>query len=125
MWVLQNQASWPCETVPAWHLPTCMAQIITVLKHGIHSTTYAADHMPSVLTWCCVPPALTFSSPVLQAMRLTLVQVLMNSKGYNMNPLQSLYYVSPACLLSLLLPFGEALTGAAGAAMDLKSCFLI
>lgn len=40
-------------------------------------------------------------------MRLTLVQVLMNSKGYSMNPLQSLYYVSPACLVSLLLPFGE------------------
>jgi hypothetical protein len=38
-------------------------------------------------------------------MRLTLVQVLINSKGYNMNPLQSLYYVSPACLVSLLLPF--------------------
>lgn len=38
-------------------------------------------------------------------MRLTLVQVLMNSKGYNMNPLQSLYYVSPACFISLLLPF--------------------
>eukprot|EP00878_Enallax_costatus_P023886 GHUV01025445.1.p1 GENE.GHUV01025445.1~~GHUV01025445.1.p1 ORF type:complete len:307 (+),score=73.54 GHUV01025445.1:988-1908(+) len=37
-----------------------------------------------------------------EAMRLTLVQVLINSKGYNMNPLQSLYYVSPACLVSLL-----------------------
>jgi hypothetical protein len=43
----------------------------------------------------------------LQALRLTLVQVLMNSKGYTMNPFQSLYYVSPACLVSLLLPFGE------------------
>lgn len=42
-----------------------------------------------------------------QALRLTLVQLLMNSKGYNMNPLQSLYYVSPACLVSLLLPFGK------------------
>jgi hypothetical protein len=40
-------------------------------------------------------------------MRLTLVQVLMNSKGYTMNPLQSLYYVSPACFISLLLPFRE------------------
>jgi hypothetical protein len=45
--------------------------------------------------------------PLPQAMRLTLVQVLMNSKGYNMNPLQSLYYVSPACLVSLLVPFCE------------------
>jgi hypothetical protein len=44
-------------------------------------------------------------------MRLTLVQVLMNSKGYNMNPLQSLYYVSPACFISLLLPFRKWTAG--------------
>jgi uncharacterized membrane protein len=42
---------------------------------------------------------------VFEAMRLTMVQVLINSKGYNMNPLQSLYYVSPACFLCLLVPF--------------------
>ncbi|PNW80203.1 hypothetical protein CHLRE_08g382350v5 [Chlamydomonas reinhardtii] len=40
-----------------------------------------------------------------EAMRLTMVQVLINSKGYNMNPIQSLYYVSPACLICLLVPF--------------------
>ncbi|GLI68172.1 hypothetical protein VaNZ11_012512 [Volvox africanus] len=40
-----------------------------------------------------------------EAMRLTMVQVLINSKGYNMNPIQSLYYVSPACLVCLLVPF--------------------
>ncbi|KAK9786902.1 hypothetical protein WJX73_006101 [Symbiochloris irregularis] len=40
-----------------------------------------------------------------EAARLTLVQILINSKGLNMNPLQSLYYVSPACFLCLLLPF--------------------
>lgn len=32
----------------------------------------------------------------------------MNARGLAMNPLQSLYYVSPACLVSLLLPFGAA-----------------
>ncbi|KAJ9506998.1 hypothetical protein QJQ45_030354 [Haematococcus lacustris] len=42
-----------------------------------------------------------------EALRLTMVQVLINSKGLNMNPLQSLYYVSPACLLCLLVPFCE------------------
>eukprot|EP00798_Chlamydomonas_sp_ICE-L_P001508 gene1508-32886_t len=42
---------------------------------------------------------------VFEAMRLTMVQVLINSKGLNMNPLQSLYYVSPACLICLLFPF--------------------
>lgn len=34
-----------------------------------------------------------------------MVQILINSKGYNMNPIQSLYYVSPACMMSLLVPF--------------------
>ena len=44
----------------------------------------------------------------MQAARLTLVQVLINSKGLQMNPLQSLYYVSPACLLCLSVPFSKA-----------------
>jgi hypothetical protein len=44
---------------------------------------------------------------MLQALRLTLVQVLMNKQGYSLNPLQSLYYVSPACLLCLIVPFCE------------------
>ena len=41
----------------------------------------------------------------LQASRLTLIQILINSQGLNMNPLQSLYYVSPACLMGLTIPF--------------------
>ncbi len=44
-----------------------------------------------------------------QAARLTLVQLLINSKGLQMNPLQSLYYISPACLLCLSLPLGAPL----------------
>ncbi len=40
-----------------------------------------------------------------QALRLTMVQILINSKGLQMNPIQSLYYVSPACMISLLAPF--------------------
>lgn len=42
-----------------------------------------------------------------QAARLTLVQILMAARGLAMNPLQSLYYVSPACFLCLLVPFCE------------------
>ncbi|KAL4422706.1 hypothetical protein ABPG75_008903 [Micractinium tetrahymenae] len=42
---------------------------------------------------------------VFEAARLTLVQILMNARGLAMNPLQSLYYVSPACLLCLCVPF--------------------
>ena len=41
-----------------------------------------------------------------QAARLTMVQLLINSKGLQMNPLQSLYYVSPACFICLSIPFG-------------------
>eukprot|EP01026_Neomeris_dumetosa_P049693 TRINITY_DN43466_c0_g1_i7.p1 TRINITY_DN43466_c0_g1~~TRINITY_DN43466_c0_g1_i7.p1 ORF type:complete len:312 (+),score=5.68 TRINITY_DN43466_c0_g1_i7:164-1099(+) len=40
-----------------------------------------------------------------EALRLTLIQVLINSQGYKMNPLQSLYYVSPACFICLLGPW--------------------
>lgn len=40
-----------------------------------------------------------------EAARLTLVQILMAGKGIKLNPLQSLYYVSPACLGCLLVPF--------------------
>lgn len=48
---------------------------------------------------------LQLSALCFEASRLTLVQILINSQGLSMNPLQSLYYVSPACLLGLLLPF--------------------
>ena len=48
-----------------------------------------------------------FQDRDVQAARLSLVQVLINSKGLQMNPLQSLYYVSPACLICLSAPFGE------------------
>lgn len=40
-----------------------------------------------------------------EAMRLTMVQILMTGKGLSMNPIQSLYYVSPACFICLLVPF--------------------
>lgn len=45
------------------------------------------------------------SALVFEAVRLMLVQVLITRQGYAMNPIQSLYYVSPACGVCLLLPF--------------------
>lgn len=45
------------------------------------------------------------SALVFEATRLMLVQVLMNSQGYTLNPIQSLYYVSPACLVCLTVPY--------------------
>ena len=45
------------------------------------------------------------SALVFEALRLMLVQVLITRQGYAMNPIQSLYYVSPACAACLALPF--------------------
>ncbi|KAK3239913.1 hypothetical protein CYMTET_50191 [Cymbomonas tetramitiformis] len=45
------------------------------------------------------------SSLLFEATRLMLVQVLINSQGLGMNPIQSLYYVSPACFVCLSIPF--------------------
>lgn len=43
-------------------------------------------------------------SMVCEAVRLQLIQVLL--QGKKLNPIQSLFYISPACLLFLLIPFG-------------------
>lgn len=45
------------------------------------------------------------SALVFEALRLMLVQVLITRQGYAMNPIQSLYYVSPACAACLAMPF--------------------
>lgn len=52
------------------------------------------------------------------------MQILINSQGLNMNPLQSLYYISPACLLCLSVPLGEdALPGTASCMLSImKQC---
>ena len=47
------------------------------------------------------------SALVFEAARLTLVQILMAAKGLQMNPLQSLYYVSPACFICLVAPWSK------------------
>lgn len=44
------------------------------------------------------------SALVFEAVRLMLVQVLITRQGMVMNPLQSLYYVSPACAFFLAFP---------------------
>ena len=45
------------------------------------------------------------SALIFEALRLMLVQVLITRQGYGMNPIQSLYYVSPACAAFLVFPF--------------------
>ncbi|KFK29848.1 hypothetical protein AALP_AA7G186600 [Arabis alpina] len=40
-----------------------------------------------------------------EATRLVLIQILLTSKGINLNPITSLYYVAPCCLAFLFLPW--------------------
>ncbi|KAL3497394.1 hypothetical protein ACH5RR_040126 [Cinchona calisaya] len=40
-----------------------------------------------------------------EATRLVLIQILLTSKGINLNPITSLYYVAPSCLFFLFVPW--------------------
>ncbi|PKU81342.1 probable sugar phosphate/phosphate translocator At2g25520 [Dendrobium catenatum] len=40
-----------------------------------------------------------------EATRLVLIQVLLSSKGITLNPITTLYYVAPCCLVFLILPW--------------------
>lgn len=42
---------------------------------------------------------------VSEATRLTLVQILLQGRGIKLNPITTMYYVSPVCLMCLLIPF--------------------
>ncbi|CAL0325703.1 unnamed protein product [Lupinus luteus] len=40
-----------------------------------------------------------------EATRLVLIQILLNSKGISLNPITSLYYIAPCCLVFLSVPW--------------------
>ncbi|XP_057799920.1 probable sugar phosphate/phosphate translocator At2g25520 [Salvia miltiorrhiza] len=40
-----------------------------------------------------------------EATRLVMIQILLTSKGINLNPITSLYYVAPSCLVFLSIPW--------------------
>ncbi|CAL0330506.1 unnamed protein product [Lupinus luteus] len=40
-----------------------------------------------------------------EATRLVLIQILLNSKGISLNPITSLYYIAPCCLVFLSIPW--------------------
>ncbi|XP_024382137.1 probable sugar phosphate/phosphate translocator At5g25400 [Physcomitrium patens] len=48
---------------------------------------------------------LQLSAVCVEALRLVLIQILLNSKGISLNPITTLYYVAPACLLFLSVPW--------------------
>jgi hypothetical protein len=47
---------------------------------------------------------LQLGANVAEACRLSLVQILLQSKGIKLNPVQTLCYVAPACLGFMILP---------------------
>lgn len=44
-------------------------------------------------------------SLVAEALRLTLVQLLLQQRGFKLHPVATMYFVSPVCLMALLVPF--------------------
>jgi hypothetical protein len=46
-------------------------------------------------------------SMVSEATRLTLVQLLLQRRGFKLNPITTMYYVSPVCLAALLVPLAS------------------
>ncbi|KAI4376309.1 hypothetical protein MLD38_014089 [Melastoma candidum] len=42
---------------------------------------------------------------IFEAARLVMIQTLLTSKGINLNPITSLYYVAPCCFIFLLVPW--------------------
>ncbi|XP_068648201.1 probable sugar phosphate/phosphate translocator At5g25400 [Aristolochia californica] len=49
--------------------------------------------------------SLQLAAVAFEATRLVLIQILLNSKGITMNPITSLYYVAPCCLVFLFVPW--------------------
>lgn len=48
---------------------------------------------------------LQLGSILAESIRLVLVQILLQSRGLKLNPITTLYYVSPCCFMFLLVPF--------------------
>ncbi|KAL1210350.1 putative sugar phosphate/phosphate translocator [Cardamine amara subsp. amara] len=53
-------------------------------------------------TWGVI---LQLGAVAFEATRLVLIQILLTSKGINLNPITSLYYVAPCCLAFLFFPW--------------------
>ncbi|XP_058074473.1 probable sugar phosphate/phosphate translocator At5g25400 [Magnolia sinica] len=49
--------------------------------------------------------ALQLGAVAFEATRLVLIQILLTSKGISLNPITSLYYVAPCCLVFLFVPW--------------------
>ena len=72
---------------------------VVVISVGVMIASYGE------LNFNVVGVALQMASVVIEAVRLIMVQILLQSKGLKMNPITSLYYISPVCFVCIILPY--------------------
>lgn len=46
------------------------------------------------------------ASMMFESVRLTLVQLLLQQRGFKLNPITTMYHVAPVCCMALVIPFG-------------------
>jgi len=73
--------------------------IMTVITIGVSIASYG--ELAFVLTGVLFQ----LSSIVTESNRIVLVQILLQSKGVKLNPITSMYYISPCCLVFLFFPW--------------------
>ncbi|KAA8535089.1 hypothetical protein F0562_030092 [Nyssa sinensis] len=75
-----------------------MANMI-LISFGVGIAAYGEA---SFDTWGVI---LQLAAVAFEATRLVMIQVLLTSKGITLNPITSLYYVAPSCLICLFVPW--------------------
>lgn len=74
-------------------------------KQGTHLTRAVPNAYTGEINFIWMGVILQLASIVTESSRLTLVQLLLQSRGLKLNPITSLYYISPCCFAFLSIPF--------------------
>ncbi|KAK6941648.1 Sugar phosphate transporter domain [Dillenia turbinata] len=78
--------------------PSSMANMVSI-SLGVAIAAYGEAKFDS---WGVI---LQLAAVAFEATRLVLIQILLTSKGINLNPITSLYYVAPCCFVFLAIPW--------------------
>ncbi|XP_019173740.1 PREDICTED: probable sugar phosphate/phosphate translocator At4g32390 [Ipomoea nil] len=78
--------------------PSTMANMVSI-SIGVAIAAYGEAKYDS---WGVL---LQLLAVAIEATRLVMIQILLTSKGISLNPITSLYYVAPSCLLFLSIPW--------------------
>ncbi|XP_043724392.1 probable sugar phosphate/phosphate translocator At5g25400 [Telopea speciosissima] len=76
----------------------CMANMLSI-SFGVAVAAYGEARFD---TWGVI---LQLAAVAFEATRLVMIQILLTSKGITLNPITSLYYVAPCCLVFLFVPW--------------------